>query len=79
MFFAVKGQTSAEQKEEDSMDMTNKEYGQYVNAKSKPSPLGRDMLWAFVVGGLICTVGQARSTSIRTPAWAGTTREAPYP
>ena len=59
MFFAVKGQTSAEQKEEDSMDMTNKEYGQYVNAKSKPSPLGRDMLWAFVVGGLICTVGQA--------------------
>ena len=34
MFFAVKGQTSAEQKEEDSMDMTNKEYGQYVNAKS---------------------------------------------
>ena len=41
------------------MDMTNKEYGQYVNAKSKPSPLGRDMLWAFVVGGLICTVGQA--------------------
>ena len=41
------------------MDMTNKEYGQYVNAKSKPSPLGRDMLWAFVVGGLICTIGQA--------------------
>ena len=41
------------------MDMTNKEYGQDVNANSKPSPLGRDMLWAFVVGGLICTVGQA--------------------
>ena len=40
------------------MDMTNKEYGQYVNAKSKPSPLGRDMLWAFVVGGLICCIGQ---------------------
>ena len=79
MFFAVKGQTSAEQKEEDSMDMTNKEYGQYVNAKSKPSPLGRDMLWAFVVGGLICTVGQAllnlyRNAGILSARYRGRTR-----
>jgi stage V sporulation protein AC len=41
------------------MDMTNKEYGQYVNSKSKRSPLGRDMVWAFLVGGLICDIGQA--------------------
>jgi stage V sporulation protein AC len=41
------------------MDMTNREYSRYVNAKSKRSPLGRDMVWAFVVGGLICDVGQA--------------------
>jgi stage V sporulation protein AC len=41
------------------MDMTNSEYSRYVNAKSKRSPLGRDMVWAFVVGGLICDVGQA--------------------
>lgn len=40
------------------MDMSNKEYGQYVNAKSKPSPLWKNLVWAFVVGGLICTVGQ---------------------
>ena len=40
------------------MDMTNKEYGQYVNGKSKPSPLWKNMVWAFVVGGLICTLGQ---------------------
>ena len=40
------------------MDMTNKEYGEYVNGKSKPSPLGKDLVWAFVVGGLICTAGQ---------------------
>lgn len=40
------------------MDMTNKEYSQYVSAKSKPSPLGKDMLWAFFVGGVICTIGQ---------------------
>ena len=39
------------------MDMTNKEYGQYVNSKSKPSPLWKNLLWAFVTGGLICTGG----------------------
>ena len=40
------------------MDMTNKEYGLYVNSKSKPSPLWKNLIWAFVVGGLICTGGQ---------------------
>ena len=40
------------------MDMTNKAYGEYVNAKSKPSPLWKNMLWAFLVGGLICSAGQ---------------------
>lgn len=40
------------------MDMTNKEYGEYVNSKSQPSPLGKNLVWAFVVGGLICTGGQ---------------------
>ncbi len=40
------------------MEMNNKEYGQYVKDRSKPSPIWKDMLWAFVVGGLICTAGQ---------------------
>ena len=40
------------------MDMTNKEYGQYVNSKSKPSPLFKNLVWAFLIGGLICTIGQ---------------------
>ena len=40
------------------MDMTNKEYGTYVNGKSKPSPCLKNCLWAFCVGGLICTLGQ---------------------
>ena len=40
------------------MDMTNKEYGKYVKSKAKPSPLGKDLLCAFVIGGLICTAGQ---------------------
>ncbi len=40
------------------MDMTNKEYGQYVNAKSQSSPTWKNCLWAFCVGGIICTLGQ---------------------
>lgn len=40
------------------MDMTNKEYGQYVNARSRSSPSVKNCLWAFCVGGLICTLGQ---------------------
>ena len=41
------------------MDMTDQDYGKLVNEKSKPSPMWKNMLWAFVVGGLICCIGQA--------------------
>ena len=41
------------------MDMTPKEYQAYVKAKAPSSPIVRDCLRAFVVGGLICTLGQA--------------------
>jgi stage V sporulation protein AC len=41
------------------MDMNNKEYKKYVNSKSKKSPMGKNLIWAFVVGGLICDIGQA--------------------
>ena len=40
------------------MNMSNQEYGKYVSGKAKPSPLRKDCLWAFCVGGLICTIGQ---------------------
>ena len=40
------------------MDMTNQDYGKYVNSKSQSSPIRKDCLWAFCVGGLICTIGQ---------------------
>ena len=40
------------------MDMTNQEYNRYVEGKAKPSPIWKNMLWAFVTGGLICTAGQ---------------------
>lgn len=41
------------------MDMTPKEYQAYVKRMQKKSPLGKDMALAFVIGGLICVVGQA--------------------
>ena len=53
----VNGQTTGET-EAISVDMNNKEYGKYVNSKSEPSPLGKNLVWAFLVGGLICTAGQ---------------------
>ena len=41
------------------MKMTKQEYGQYVSSMSPKSPIFKNMLNAFWVGGLICTVGQA--------------------
>ena len=43
------------------MDITNQEYGKLVKQRAKPSPLGKDLVWAFGVGGTICTGGQALS------------------
>ena len=40
------------------MKMTNKEYSDYVKKKTPNSKLIPNMLKAFVVGGLICCVGQ---------------------
>ena len=40
------------------MDMTNQEYCAYVGRMAKPSPMAKDLAWAFFVGGLICTAGQ---------------------
>lgn len=40
------------------MDMSPQEYQQYVQQKAKKSPLLKNMALAFVVGGLICVVGQ---------------------
>ena len=40
------------------MDMTPREYQQYVQRKMKKSPLGKDVCLAFLVGGAICALGQ---------------------
>lgn len=41
------------------MDMSPKEYQQYVQQRSKKSPIVKDVALAFLIGGLICVVGQA--------------------
>ena len=41
------------------MDMSPKEYKDYVQQKAKKSPIVKDVALAFVIGGLICVVGQA--------------------
>ena len=39
------------------MNMTNEEYNEYIKKKQPRSPLGMDMLRAFLIGGLICAGG----------------------
>lgn len=40
------------------MNMSNEEYVNYVSEKSPKSKLGLNCLKAFLIGGLICTIGQ---------------------
>ena len=39
--------------------MTNEQYSQYISSISPKTQCGKNMLFAFLVGGGICTVGQA--------------------
>ena len=38
--------------------MTQKEYGKLVQDMAPKSPIIKDCLFAFLIGGLICTIGQ---------------------
>ena len=40
------------------MNMTPKEYNRYVARLAKKSPLEKDLLNSFLIGGLICVIGQ---------------------
>ena len=40
------------------MEMTPREYQQYVQQMAKKSPIIKDTLLAFVIGGAICVLGQ---------------------
>ena len=40
------------------MNMSPTEYNRYVARLAKKSPLGKDLLNSFLIGGLICVIGQ---------------------
>ena len=40
------------------MNMSKKEYNRYVARLAQKSPLGKDLLRSFLVGGVICVIGQ---------------------
>ena len=40
------------------MNMSKKEYNRYVARLAQKSPLGKDLLRSFLVGGHICVIGQ---------------------
>lgn len=40
------------------MKMTNEEYKEYSEKHMPRSPAARHILWAFVIGGAICCLGQ---------------------
>lgn len=42
----------------ENISMSDEEYKQYVEKKAKKSPILKDVLLAFVSGGLICILGQ---------------------
>lgn len=49
------------------MQLTKRQYAAYVKTMSPNSPLWRDLLGAFCIGGLICTLGQVIMN--RLTAW----------
>ncbi len=40
-------------------NMTNEQYNKYVEKKSPNSHIVKDCIFAFLIGGLICSIGQA--------------------
>ena len=38
--------------------MTNEEYKKYTERHAPRSPVGKNLIWAFLIGGLICCLGQ---------------------
>lgn len=41
------------------MDISNKDYEQYVKDRAEKSPILKDCVLAFLIGGGICVIGQA--------------------
>ncbi len=47
-------------------NMTNEQYQKYVDKKTPNSTLAKDLFFAFLVGGLICVIGQGIADGYRT-------------
>lgn len=45
------------------MNMSKKEYKKYVQTKVTNSPLFKNMIKAYITGGIICTIGQLLNDS----------------
>ena len=41
------------------MEMSNKDYDKFVQARAEKSPIVKNCLFAFLIGGTICVLGQA--------------------
>ena len=41
-----------------NLNITNSEYDQMISKNTKKSPIAKNIFFAFVIGGLICTLGQ---------------------
>ena len=58
--FPPTGQTDrSTRKGREAMDMSPKEYQEYLKRINPRSPVGKNMVLAFLVGGAICCAGQA--------------------
>lgn len=58
--FPPTGQTDrSTRKGREAMDMSPKEYQEYLKRVNPRSPVGKNMVLAFLVGGAICCAGQA--------------------
>ena len=42
----------------ENINMTDDQYKDYVEKKAKKSPIFKDVLLAFISGGVICIIGQ---------------------
>lgn len=46
-------------------NMSKKEYQHYIDKKTPNSTLGKDLFFAFLIGGLICIVGQLVTNGLK--------------
>jgi len=47
-----------------NLDITNSEYDELISKKAKKSPIVKNIIIAFIVGGLICCLGQFISNQL---------------